>query len=200
MEKLELVILRGLPGSGKTTKAKKEFPDHLHYESDHLFCDVNGNYRFDIRLRKSALKFVLRMADLALSNGESVVISDVFEKLSELKPYKKLANYHKAKLSIINCKTKSMVKAITLSEPNIILVEETNNGIIPEKPRPAITAPIKFIVRIAGKIKRTKPAILIIDKPINKFPDLNLYDKKKLTINLPMSIPIQNKDTIRLAL
>jgi len=68
-----------------------------------------------------------------------------------------------------------------------------------KKPRPVIIAPIKFIFCPAGKIKRVNPIMLIIDKPINKLPDLNLYDKK-LTSSLPISTPIQNRDTTKLAL
>jgi|GEM_PF-789899 len=98
---VELVIIRGLPGSGKSTLAKKAFPDHLHYEPDHLFSDTNGRYLFDAQLFDKAKDFVLSMTDYALSRGESVVVSDVFPKIEELKPYVDLANYHDVSIRVI---------------------------------------------------------------------------------------------------
>lgn len=98
---IELVIIRGLPGSGKSTYAKERFPDYLHYEPDHLFCDTNGVYRFDAQLFDKAKAFVQAMADFALSRGESVVVSDVFAKISELEPYVYIAKYHDVNIRVI---------------------------------------------------------------------------------------------------
>lgn len=100
---LELIICRGLPGSGKSTMAKEHWPDYLHYEPDHLFSDTRGVYRFDAQVFDEAKHFVWIMADLGLARGESVVVSDVFAKLSELRPYQKIAEAHNAKLIVIDC-------------------------------------------------------------------------------------------------
>lgn len=100
-QEVELVIIRGLPGSGKSTLAKTAFADHLHYEPDHLFSDTNGRYLFDAQLFDKAKDFVLSMTDYALSRGESVVVSDVFPKIDELKPYVDLANYHDVSIRVI---------------------------------------------------------------------------------------------------
>lgn len=97
----ELVIIRGLPGSGKSTLAKEFLPDYLHYEPDHLFCDTNGVYRFDAQLFDKAKAFVQAMADFALARGESVVVSDVFAKISELEPYVYIAEYHDVNIRVI---------------------------------------------------------------------------------------------------
>lgn len=99
----QLVLIRGLPGSGKSTRAHEQFPEHLHYEPDHLFCDTRGRYRFDMQVFEQAKGWVLTMADFALSRGEDVVVSDVFARLDELEPYIEAARYHGAAVRVIDC-------------------------------------------------------------------------------------------------
>lgn len=99
----ELVIIRGLPGSGKSTKAKRDFPDHLHYEPDHLFSDTQGRYRFDMQLFTEAKDFVCYLADFALARGENVVVTDVLPKLDELRPFYQIADAHNATIKVIDC-------------------------------------------------------------------------------------------------
>lgn len=99
----ELVIIRGMPGSGKSTRAQKNYPDYLHYEPDHLFCDTRGRYRFDAQIWDEACRWVWIMTDFALARGESVVVSDVFAKLSEVDPYRDLAEQHAAGFKIVTC-------------------------------------------------------------------------------------------------
>lgn len=98
-----LVIVRGLPGSGKSSLAKK-FPDFLNYELDHLFCDTNGKYRFDMQLFDEAQRFVLQMTDFALARGESVVVSDVFPRLIDLEPFINLSVAHNGNFKVIDCR------------------------------------------------------------------------------------------------
>lgn len=100
---MELVIIRGLPGSGKSTKAKNDFPDYLHYEADHLFCDTKGVYRFDLQLWERACEWVQCMVDCALSRQENVLVSDVFPLMSSILPYRDLAEQHGAELKIVTC-------------------------------------------------------------------------------------------------
>lgn len=100
---MELVIIRGLPGSGKSTKAKKDFPGYLHYEPDHLFCDTNGIYKFDLQLWSRACDLVQCLVDCALSRQENVLVSDVFPCLEDVQPYQDLAQQHGAKFKIVTC-------------------------------------------------------------------------------------------------
>jgi predicted kinase len=99
----ELVIIRGLPGSGKSTRARREFSGHLHYEPDHLFCDTQGRYRFDAQIWDQACRWVWTMTDFALARGESVVVSDVFAELSEMDAYRELAEQHGTAFRIVTC-------------------------------------------------------------------------------------------------
>ncbi len=100
---MEMIVIRGLPGSGKSTRAVSEFPDHLHYEPDHLFCDTQGRYRFDAQLWNRACQWVEILTDFALARQESVVVSDVFATLAEIEPYRRLAEIHGAEFRIITC-------------------------------------------------------------------------------------------------
>jgi len=99
----ELVLIGGLPGSGKSTNAKDYHDHYLHYETDHLFKDCGGRYRFDYQLWKKAREFVYDMADFALSRGENVVVCDLFNQREQVQVYEILAEYHHANLTMIKC-------------------------------------------------------------------------------------------------
>lgn len=99
---IDLIIIRGLPGSGKSTAAR-QFENHLHYEPDHLFCDTQGRYKFDLQLWDQAQRFVFQLADFALARREQVVVTDVFPRLDQIAPYADLAKQHGASFGVITC-------------------------------------------------------------------------------------------------
>jgi predicted kinase len=87
----ELVLIRGLPGSGKTTWAKLFVRDYYaHYEAD-MFFEFDGPYKFDASKLGEAHAWCLRKTKESLEHGQSVVVANTFSRLWEMKPYINLA-------------------------------------------------------------------------------------------------------------
>ena len=83
--KNEIVLIRGLPGSGKSTKAKTMI-NHVHLEAD-MFFEKNGVYLYDASKIKEAHDWCVNSAMENLSNGKNVVVSNTFVKVWEMKRY-----------------------------------------------------------------------------------------------------------------
>jgi len=99
---LLLVIVRGLPGSGKTTLAKK-LGIKFHYEADDFFIS-NGVYKFDPVKISSAHELCQRRAFEALKRNHDVVVSNTFTQRWEIEPYLKMAKTTGAIVQEITCK------------------------------------------------------------------------------------------------
>ena len=84
-----LYVVRGVPGSGKSTYAKKllkETPTLSHYEADMYFY-INGVYTFNPNKLHMAHQWCLNSTEKDLKEGKSVIVSNTFTQLKELKPY-----------------------------------------------------------------------------------------------------------------
>lgn len=84
-----LIIIRGLPGSGKTTMARKLMEAGAvtkHFEAD-MFFEVDGEYKFDSKKLPDAHQWCRSEVMAALLNGENVVVSNTFVKKWEVEPY-----------------------------------------------------------------------------------------------------------------
>jgi len=88
-----LIILRGLPGSGKSTFAKTLVKkDYCHKEADMYFVDGNGDYKFKPDQIKAAHKWCQEEVDNLMRYSHSpIVVSNTFTQEWEMEPYLELA-------------------------------------------------------------------------------------------------------------
>lgn len=88
-----LILIRGLPGSGKSTLAKKiKSNKTIHLESDMFFVNDHGEYIFDPSRLHSAHDWCKTCAEDYLSSGHSVIVSNTFTTIREMKPYLDLSS------------------------------------------------------------------------------------------------------------
>ena len=89
-----LYIVRGVPGSGKSTFAKSI--GGIHIEADQFFM-MNGKYNFDITKIKLAHKYCQNQTEAWMKtdgtqvNNDKIVVSNTFTQEWEMEPYFKLA-------------------------------------------------------------------------------------------------------------
>lgn len=104
----DLILLRGLPGSGKTTLGKvilqtlsTDTPDVL--SADDYFMDEKGNYIFDgSKLKEAHNDCQVRCANKMKLNINRIVVANTFTQEWEMDTYFEMANrYHYRVHSII---------------------------------------------------------------------------------------------------
>jgi hypothetical protein len=83
----DLILCRGLPGSGKTTIASVfTMIGYRHFEAD-MYFEVDGIYTYDATRIRDAHDWCKRMTRDALQRGANVVVSNTFTRLTEMAPY-----------------------------------------------------------------------------------------------------------------
>ena len=85
-----LFIVRGPPGSGKTTYGKHilaQQPGTKHIEGDDFFTDAKGNYAFDESRAAEANEWCLSAVKKALGAGHNALISQDFITRKEMAPF-----------------------------------------------------------------------------------------------------------------
>ena len=88
----ELFLLRGLPGSGKTTLAESLGGSHM--EADKYFT-YEGKYEFDVTKLKDAHDWCQNAVKVFMENkSKRVVVSNTFTQEWEMTPYFELAEKH----------------------------------------------------------------------------------------------------------
>lgn len=100
----KLILIRGLPGSGKTTLAKQLNPD-AHFEADMYFYSPAGVYHFDSTKLSEAHSWCFTSTMVALCNpaNQTVIVSNTFVQRWEMQRYIDLAKKCQVKVEILVC-------------------------------------------------------------------------------------------------
>jgi predicted kinase len=83
-----LILLRGLPGAGKSTFAKTL--GGIHIEADHYFMK-DGEYKFDASKLKQAHEYCRTSTEGWMMEGYNIVVSNTFTQEWEMDAYYELA-------------------------------------------------------------------------------------------------------------
>jgi len=83
-----LILVRGLPGSGKSTTAQSISDEYgyIHLEAD-MYFEKDGEYAFDRNKLEEAHEWCLKQTKSYLRSGFDVIVSNTFTQSWELKPY-----------------------------------------------------------------------------------------------------------------
>ena len=96
-----LALIRGIPGSGKSTFAKTFIENgFFHFEADMYHCDEDGTYKFDINNLYDAHRWCERNVTSQLLAGNDVVVSNTFTTFKEMRSYVEFVIEHDHKLVV----------------------------------------------------------------------------------------------------
>ena len=89
----KLYIIRGIPGSGKSTFAKKLLQEgkvQQHLEADEFMTDENGDYKFDPTILQKCHQQCQMWVKYYLDLGQSVVVANTFTRKWEILAYTRM--------------------------------------------------------------------------------------------------------------
>jgi predicted kinase len=88
-----LYLIRGLPGSGKSTFAQTLTPNY--WETNMYFINKDGEYKFNMDEIKNAHQWCRDMIEDAMGrNLDKIAVSNTFTQVWEMEPYHKLAEQY----------------------------------------------------------------------------------------------------------
>lgn len=92
---MKLIMVRGLPGSGKTTLAKKMAKglNTSHLEADQYF-EFGDKFLFKAEWLKQAHQRCFRLTKAVLDAGHNVVVANTFTRVWEMQHYLDLAEHN----------------------------------------------------------------------------------------------------------
>lgn len=95
----DLIIVRGLPGAGKSTLAREIAKcGYLHFEND-MFLESEEGYVYTAEAQMNARILCLKGTKDALLAGKRVVVSNVFARVVHMEQYLKLTD----SIQVIEC-------------------------------------------------------------------------------------------------
>ena len=99
---MHLVIIRGIPGSGKSTMAQEYVQKgYRHFEADMFYMNDQNEYVFDPTKIKDAHAWCQEQVRQAIEVGVPVVVSNTFTQHWEYQPYVDMASKHDYDLTIL---------------------------------------------------------------------------------------------------
>ncbi len=105
MSSNQLILLRGLPGSGKSTFAKFlvniSREKIVHYEAN-MYFETSGEYRFDPTKLSDAHQWCRQATSNMLEAGVSVIVSNTFTRRMELQPYLNLVKQYNVPVTVLH--------------------------------------------------------------------------------------------------
>jgi predicted kinase len=99
-----LILLRGLPGAGKTAFAQliSENNTYPFFSVDDYFTDKDGKYKFEFSENYKAYAHCLSNTENAIKNGISkVIVHNTFTMDWEMEPYFKLSLKYECNLHVL---------------------------------------------------------------------------------------------------
>lgn len=101
-----LLLIRGLPGTGKSTLAHTlSATGYQHIEADMFFVDEHGEYKFDLGKLSDAHTWCLNKTSTTLKEGKmSVVVANTFSTRWEMDPYEAYAKIYGYRFQVVETK------------------------------------------------------------------------------------------------